>query len=485
MSQIALPESKGPGGHEIRPLVVDLDGTLVRSDLLIEVAFSEITSRPQSLLDIVAALLRGKAALKHQLAQSADFDPSTLPYDEEVLAFLRGALSEGRTLYLASASNERLVESVARHINIFTGWFASDETINLAGEAKMRRLVQAFGEHGFDYIGNDAADLPTWSKAARAIAIRASGRTKSRLAAIATDVEHIPSAHPNWRTWMKLIRVHQYAKNALVFVALFTAHKFAALPVLQALLAAVAFSLCASSSYILNDLVDLAADRTHPSKRNRPLASGVIPLMHGIVVMVLLLIAAIATATFVSLPFLGVLLGYLMLTTAYSFWLKRKMIVDVVTLAILYTIRVIGGAVAVDVVMSEWLLSFSMFIFMSLALMKRYVELAVRLDGNLSDPTNRNYKIDDLSIVAALAAAAGFNAVVVFTLYISSDTVRELYRRPQMLWLVCPILMYWIARGLMMAHRRLMDDDPIVFAIRDKVSLLAIILSGVLILAAI
>jgi 4-hydroxybenzoate polyprenyltransferase len=273
-------------------------------------------------------------------------------------------------------------------------------------------------------------------------------------------------------------------KNALVLVPLVTAHQFAAQPAAKAFLAAAAFSLCASGAYILNDLVDVAADRAHYSKRNRPLASGAVSPVHGAIAMVLLLAGAMAIATLVSPAFLGVLFGYLLLTTAYSFWLKRIMLADVVTLAMLYTIRVIGGAVAIDVVMSEWLLAFALFIFMSLALIKRYIELVGRLDGNLSSPANRGYEVGDHPVVAVLAAAAGFNAVVVFTLYISSEAVHELYARPQALWLVCPILMYWIARVLMLAHRRLIDDDPIIFALKDRVSWLAMIAIGAIMLLA-
>jgi 4-hydroxybenzoate polyprenyltransferase len=251
------------------------------------------------------------------------------------------------------------------------------------------------------------------------------------------------------------------------------------------MLAAIAFSLCASSVYILNDLVDLQADRTHPTKRQRPLANGTIPLLNGVLAIPVLLIASLLVAASVSLPFLGVLLGYFALTTAYSFVLKHKMLVDAVALAMLYTIRVVGGAVAIDVVVSEWLLAFSMSIFMSLALIKRYIELSIRLAANMPDPLDRNYKIGDLTIIAALAAAAGFNAVTVFALYISTYSVRELYSRPGLLWLACPVLMYWIGRSLMMAHRGLMDDDPIVFALKDRISFLTIAVIGVLVLAAI
>jgi 4-hydroxybenzoate polyprenyltransferase/phosphoserine phosphatase len=473
-----------PEGEQ-RPLVVDLDGTLVRSDLLIETAFSELGRRPHSLFDMVPALLRGKASLKHRLAQPVDFDPAALPYDDEVITCIRQASADGRPVYLASASNGRLVKAIADHLGIFTGWFASDETTNLAGHAKAQRLVDAFGERGFDYIGNDAADLPVWARAAKALAIRTPAGVARKLTHVADDVEHLSHARPTWRTWAKLIRVHQYAKNALVFLPLLTAHRFEWDAIVQATLAAVAFCLCASSVYLLNDLVDLQEDRRHRSKRYRPLASGAVPLMHGLFAVPALFVAAVLVASTVSLPFLGVLLGYFAITTAYSFVLKRKMLIDVLTLAALYSVRVFGGAVAIDVVVSQWLLAFCMSLFVSLALMKRYVELAARFDAKMPDPSNRDYRTGDLEVVSALAAAAGFNAVTVFALYISSDAVHQLYGRPEVLWLVCPVLIYWIGRALMLAHRRLMDDDPVLFALKDKASLFSMVAVVAIIICAI
>jgi 4-hydroxybenzoate polyprenyltransferase len=434
---------------------------------------------------MLSPLLHGKAALKHRLAQAVDFDPATLPYDDEVLTCIRQAWEDGRPVYLASTSNRRLVETVADHIGMFAGWFASDEDPNLAGHAKAERLVEAFGERGFDYIGNDAADLPVWARAAKAIAIRTPNGIARKLRNVSEDVEHLRHERPTWRTWAKLIRVHQYAKNALVFLPLLTSHRFEWDAAMQASLAFVAFCLCASSVYIINDLVDLQADRRHRSKCRRPLASGAVPLVHGLLAVPVLFVAALLVASLVSLPFLGVLLGYFAVTTAYSFVLKRKMLVDVMTLATLYSVRVLGGAVAIDVVVSKWLLGFCMALFVSLALMKRYVELAARSDAKLPDPSNRDYRTGDLEVVSALAAAAGFNAVTVFALYISSDAVHQLYRRPEVLWLICPVLIYWIGRALMLAHRREMDDDPVIFALKDRASLLTMMTAVAIIAVAI
>lgn len=450
-----------------RPLVVDLDEVLLRPHLLADAAFSEIVTRPQSLPGILTALLRGRQAFRQRIGRSTHFDPSRLQYDKDVTALLLRTLGEGRPVYLASGRYPRqLVDSVAQHLGIFSGWSALDESGKL--DVETARLQQSLQAAGFDYLGSDAEIPPSASRLTRPV----------------HDTESADLL-AGWRVWAKLLRVHQYAKNALVLVPLLTAHQFAMLPAAKALLAAIAFSLCASGGYILNDLVDIAADRAHASKRNRPLASGAISPTHGAIAMGLLLTASLAIATAVSWIFLGVLVIYLGLSAAYSFHLKRIMLADVVTLAMLYTIRVIGGAAAINVVMSEWLLAFSLFVFMSLALVKRFIELAALPEGSQATLANRGYQAGDQSIVAILAATAGFNAVVIFTLYISSDAVRALYARPQVLWLACPILLYWVARILMLAHRRVIDDDPVVFALKDRFSWFSLIAIGMIMLAAI
>jgi 4-hydroxybenzoate polyprenyltransferase/phosphoserine phosphatase len=466
------------------PLVVDLDGALIGSDLLVESAFAHLGRNLTGIGGLVAALFRGKAALKTHIAAATEIDAANLPYDKEVLTLIREAREDGRPVHLASASNERYVRAVAEHLSLFDGWFASDDKENLSSSVKARRLSEAFGEHGFDYVGNDAADLAVWSVARRRIAVHPSSRVRSRLFALDPEAIVLTRSGNRLRTWVKLLRVHQWAKNALVFVPLLAVHRFDLLAFCEAVAAFFAFSLAASGIYIVNDLVDLDADRRHPTKKHRPLATGKIQLLDAMVVAAILVATATLGAFAIAPLFGAVLLGYLAMTTAYTFVLKRKMMVDVVALATLYTLRVIGGAAVIAVPISEWLLAFSMFMFTALALIKRYTELAGQLDANLPDPTNRNYRKIDLDIVAALAAAAGFNAVTVFTLYLSSQTVRELYMRPQVLWLICPILMYWLGRALILAQRRLMDDDPILFAIKDRVSLAAAGAIGAILLIA-
>ncbi len=284
--------------------------------------------------------------------------------------------------------------------------------------------------------------------------------------------------------WAREFRVHQYVKNLLVLVPIVTARQFNYTAISFGLIGMLAFSLCASSVYVLNDIIDLEPDRQHPTKKNRPLASGAIKSWQAKLAIPILLAAGIACGTAVSLKFTLALLVYLILTTAYCFSLKKKLLVDVVVLAMLYTIRVVAGAFAIAVDISAWLLAFSMFIFLSLALMKRYSELALRVDQKLPNSSTRNYKVEDMAIIGCLAVASGFNAITIFALYISSPAVEHAYPRPEVLWLACPVLTYWIGRAMILAHRRMMNDDPVVFAIKDPVSRLAGVLIAAVVLLA-
>jgi 4-hydroxybenzoate polyprenyltransferase len=450
------------------PLVVDLDGSLIHTDLLYESFFASIKDGFNHHRKTFDALCRGKAPLKAYLAEAGTIDYALLPFNAEVVELIREAKGKGRPVYLATASNRRHAERISAHLGFFDGVFSSDDTINLARDEKARVLVDAFGERGFDYVGNSNADLPIWKHARTAYVVSNSASLKQKVEQSGTEIKPVDVPSPSLRTWIKALRVHQYAKNALIFVPMFTSHAYTLHHALNALLAFIAFSLCASSVYLLNDLVDLEADRQHPSKQRRPFACGAIPLAHGVIAIPVLLALAYLCAAFTSLLFTAVLTAYFALTLAYSLTLKRRLMVDVIVLAALYTTRVIAGAAALPVVPSEWLLAFSMFIFTCLALVKRYIELAMRIDQELPDPTTRNYRRVDLPIIGALAAASGFNAITIFALYVSSSAVSGLYRYPLLLWLLCPILMYWLSRMVVLAHRRVIDDDPIVFALSDR-----------------
>jgi 4-hydroxybenzoate polyprenyltransferase/phosphoserine phosphatase len=465
-------------------LVVDLDGTLVRTDLLFESYFASATQGLRHQFLTLRALFRGKAALKSYLAQANTVDHTVLPYEAGVLELIRAAKSDGRKVFLATASDIRHAEGVSRHLGLFDGFFSSDGSTNLSGKEKADRLVREFGERGFDYVADHHIDIPVWAHARNAYVVGNSKSLFKKASSQGGTGYHIARRGPSIRVWLKAIRIHQYAKNSLVFVPLITAHAYTVQSFTKAILAFVAFSLCASSVYLLNDLVDLNDDRKHPSKKRRPFARGAIPIVHGVIAIPFLMIMAFGCATIVSPLLTATLAAYFVLTLSYSFSLKRKLMVDVIVLAILYTIRVIAGAAALSIAPSEWLLAFSMFIFTCLALVKRYVELAMRIDRALPDPSNRNYRLMDLPTVGALAAASGFNAVTIFALYVSSPAVQSLYHRPQLLWLLCPILLYWIGRIVMLAHRRAIDDDPIVFAIRDRNSIIVgVAMAGILLLA--
>lgn len=464
------------------PLVVDLDGTLVRSDLFLESIFDAIARSGWM------ALLPGaysRAGLKSHFAGLSKIDYGKLRFNERVLALIVAAKDQGRKVYLATAANRVHAEEVVKHLPIlFDGIFASDDQVNLKGERKAQALLAAFGGKGFDYVGNSEDDFRVWPHARQAISTGLSKRQKARLDGCHDD--HLCLTSRNWEyaSLIRAMRPHQYAKNGLIFVPLLTSHEFTPAAFLSALLAFLAFCLCASGVYLLNDLLDLQADRGHPTKRLRPFAAGQLPLTLGLALVPLLTISAFAIASLLPLQFPLLLMIYLAGTALYSFSLKKMMIVDVVVLAILYTIRIFAGAAAINVVVSEWLFTFSLMIFAALALIKRHIELAARLDKGLADPSNRDYKLADLPIIAALAAAAGMNSITVLALYVSSPEVARLYSHPHVLWGLCPLFLYWTSRTLMLAHRRLMDDDPITFALRDRRSWIVGLISIALIFAA-
>ncbi|WP_413989774.1 UbiA family prenyltransferase [Labrys okinawensis] len=467
----------------LNPLVVDLDGTLIASDLLIESFFHCVGKSPTSLPSLLSSLLKGRAQLKQALASLVDIDVATLPYNQEVLGLIEDARRQGRQVFLATATNERFARAIADHLGVFDGVFASSTDHNLAGANKAVALTEAFGEGGFDYIGNHRSDLAIWRHAGNRYAIGLDAGTLKKLHELG-NVIVLKSAPANLKTWRRALRVHQYAKNILVFVPAFAAHAFNLEIILQSCAAFFAFCAAASAIYLLNDLVDLSDDRLHPSKRNRPLASGALSGHAALAAIPILGLCAVVACMFLPWIFALTLAGYIVLTTCYSFWLKRKKLGDVVGLALLYTIRLLAGAAATGIVLSEWILAFSLFAFTSLALIKRYTELLVRLDNNLPESSSRAYIKDDLFILAALAAACGTNAVTVFTLYITSDAVKAMYRHPNYLWILSPILLFLLARALMVAHRRDMHDDPVIWALRDRTSRIAMACSFLIVVLA-
>ncbi len=471
-----------------RILVVDLDGTLIRTDMLVESASQFLIQHPFQFFKPLLWLMRGKAVLKTELAHRVHLDVTALPYNADLLDWLRAEKLTGRRLVLATASHRVLAEQVAQHLNLFDEVLATQGDINLKSTAKAQALVDRFGEGGFDYVGNDWPDVQVWAKAHTAHVVDAASSLLSRTQAQGNVGQVFNSNMPSKLVAMlKAMRLHQWMKNLLVFVPLMAAHQFADVQRdVLALMAFVIFSLTASSVYLLNDLVDVQDDRQHARKRNRPFASGALSLITGWTAWPVLLLAALVLSTWLMPVLFSVSLGvYFVLTVAYSLQLKQLAVVDVLTLAGLYTLRLIAGAAAVGVAASFWLLLFSMFIFLSLALIKRYSELKSARDaGQAGALRGRGYEPDDLELVSSLGGSAGFISVLVLALYIQDGQAAQLYAMPQLIWLACPVMLFWISRAWLIAHRGRMHDDPIVFALKDKVSWgVGVFMVGVLALA--
>ncbi|MEO7326275.1 MAG: UbiA family prenyltransferase [Dokdonella sp.] len=465
------------------PLCVDLDGTLVHTDLLYESALSLLRCNPLYLLLLPLWLLRGKAHLKREIARRAVPDVTLLPYDARVLAWLREV--PARRCVLCSASDQILVDAVAAYIGIFEAAIGSDGQTNLEGARKASALVGHYGEHGFDYVGNAAADLAVWPHARQAIAVNASASVRTRLARM-RKVDGVIAPRTRWRrAAIRALRPHQWSKNLLVFVAVVAAHRIFEPAVLFATtLAFLAFCLCASGAYVLNDLLDLDADRRHPRKRQRPFAAGHLSIGAGLIAAPVLMLAAFAVASLLSPGFMLMLSIYAVTTLAYTLAVKRIAMLDVIALAGLYTVRIIAGAVAVPVELSSWLLAFSMFLFLSLAMVKRYAEVHRVASTKETRVAGRGYGVDDLSLIESFGTGSGYLSVLVLAFYINSTKSTELYRHHQLLWLLTPLLLYWISRAWMIARRGDMHDDPVVFALTDRISLVVLVLfAGVIILA--
>ena len=452
-------------------LCVDLDGTLVRSDLLLESLLLLIRRNPLYVLRIPFWLTRGRAALKAEVASRIVLDPALLPYNRPLLAWLKTEHEQGRELWLCTASDRKLAEAVAAHLGFFAGVLASDARTNFAGARKAAALVARFGRGAFDYCGNETRDLHVWREARGAVVI-AAPRLIERVRAQVAVLESFAAPSAGARSLLRALRPHQWAKNVLVFVPLLAAHRFADLRALVGgVLALGAFCLCASSVYVLNDLLDLEADRAHARKAKRPFAAGDLPISTGLALIPILLGGGMLIAAWLPAKFQLALGAYYLLTLAYSLKLKRILVIDAVALAGLYTLRIIGGAAAAGVALSFWLLLFSVFLFLSLAFVKRYAELDSLRRQQRLNAAGRRYHVEDLAVLQSFGTAAGYLSVLVLALYINSPDVAALYRHPKAIWMLCVLLLYWVSRVWMTAHRGGMHDDPVLYALRDKVSL--------------
>jgi 4-hydroxybenzoate polyprenyltransferase/phosphoserine phosphatase len=475
-------------------LCVDLDGTLVKSDTLHDSALAVARHRPIALLNIPRWLVQGKAALKRHLASTVQLDVTHLPYNRELLQYLQQQRAAGRSIYLATAADADTANRVAAHLGLFTCVLASDGQLNLAGKNKLAAFQARFG-NDFSYIGNALPDLPLLQHCREPMVanptpgLRAALR-KARILPVRTFNERVSPL----RSWLKAIRLHQWAKNTLIFLPLLLAHAWSPGLVAGTVVAFFSFGLCASATYIVNDLLDLDADRQHPRKRRRPFASGDLSALSGCVVVLLFLAVSLLLALLVPrviielspqlllhfphrfLAWLGI---YLVTTLAYSLRLKRAVLVDVIVLSGLYTIRIIAGSAATGIAVSTWLAGFSIFFFLSLAFVKRFAELENLRERGGVTAGGRGYHITDIEQLRSFGSASGYVSVAVLTLYISNLDAAQLYRHTNRLWLLVPVLLLWISRLWLHASRGQLNEDPVVYAITDRRSLLL----GVLVLA--
>lgn len=456
-----------------KPLCVDLDGTLVKSDTLVDSLLVLTRNHPRLLLQLPGTLLRGKAAFKAFVSSHIELDVAHLPYNRKLLHFLQQEHSRGRELYLATGADVRLADRVAQHLGIFAGVLGSDGTTNLTGPKKLAMLQSRFKPDGFGYIGNSTADLPLLSDASERMLANPSAALRSSIRKHGIAPSHVFEERANsLRSLIKALRPHQWAKNLLILLPPLLAHD-RSLPVLgKALLAFLCFCCTASATYLVNDLLDIDADRRSSRNRSRPFASGDLAPATGLIASAVLLIFGLALARNLPVDFLSWLVLYIVSALAYSLHLKRIALLDVLVLSGLYTLRLLAGGAATNTPISHWLAGFAIFLFFSLAIVKRFAELErIRLAGTQLK-NGRGYLMTDVEQMRAFGTASAFAAVVVFANYISSQDVIKLYNHPRYLWLIVPFMILWTSRVWLLASRGELNEDPVAFALTDLPSLL-------------
>ena len=454
-----------------KPLYVDLDGTLIKSDLLHESLLGLMKQNPLALFLIPLWLWNGRAHMKRAIAERVTIDVASLPYSESFLAYLKQESAAGRKLVLATASDAKYARQVADHLGLFHATLASDGKANLSGSTKAMAIQADADGQPFEYAGNSHKDVPIWDKSAGAVLVNSDRGVEKALNANTPVTARFADRKSRFSAYVAALRPHQWVKNALLVVPLLASHRVSDPDALfRVLVGILAFSLTASSVYVLNDLFDLGADRHHPRKRKRPFAAGDLPVSHGLVALPVLIALGLGVAATLSIAFLGVLLAYLAMTLAYSFRLKHYVLIDVLVLAALFTTRVVAGGVAINALASFWLLAFCVFLFTSLALVKRCSELVTMGKQRAEAAYGRDYRVSDSVPLMAMGIASGYLAVLVVAFYINSSAVTALYSRPEALWLLCPVLLYWVSRLWLKTNRGEMHDDPLVFAVKDRAS---------------
>lgn len=452
-------------------LAVDLDGTLLRSDMLFECFWATLAQDWRAPFTAARALRQGIPALKREMALSACPDVTRLPYNNEVIARIEDWRATGGRVVLVTASDQILADRIADHLGLFDEVFGTAPGHNLKAGQKAAFLTDRYGDGGFTYMGDSQADIAVWQRAGGAITVGARRAFRGKVEAINREATHLSPPEPLIWPILKAMRPHQWLKNVLIFVPMLASQSLAAVTLLQCLVAFLSFGLVASAGYVLNDLLDLDPDRAHARKCRRPLASGRLPVPVGTALFPALLVLGLATSGTLGWAFFGTIAFYFAMTMSYSLWLKRKVIVDICILAGLYTLRIVAGGVATGIGLSLWLLAFSMFFFFALAAVKRQAELVHLKDSGRQEAAGRGYRLEDLPIVTQMATASGMVSILVLALYINDPVTRDHYTSPTLLWGVCVLLLFWISRVIFVTHRGAMNDDPLVFAVSDRTSL--------------
>ena len=473
-AKLAGVEVQGPGTNpadlmvEVKgPLCVDLNGPLILGGLLGELTFQLFRERPAMIGLLLWWIVQGRTVLQEEVMARCKVKPTLLPYNQALIEWLGEQRQCGRPVVLIATSSLSMAEAVARHLGIFDEVVAIDPKAD--GETTYcEELQKRYGKY-FSYISGSMGDLPIWKAGSSAVLIHPSPRTEMAAKRVTTILQTFHQTRSGPKAFFKAIRIHQWVKNLLIFVPLISSHQFGHLSLLlKAIAAFVSFSLCASSIYIINDILDIDTDRQHREKRRRPFASGNLPQWLGAVATPVMLVLAFSLAAAVSVQFTLVLLLYLFLTTLYSFWLKKKLLIDVFTLASLYTLRIVAGSAAYAIPLSSWLLAFSVFFFLSLGFCKRAAEINNLSKDGKKEAVGRAYNLLDLPQINLFGVASGFISSLVLALYMNSDNMRVLYRNQEILWLSCPLMLYWLSRIWLLTSRGLMNEDPIVFAAKDR-----------------
>jgi 4-hydroxybenzoate polyprenyltransferase len=467
-------------------LYVDLDGTVIKTDLLFESILLLLKKNIFQTLLIPIWLLKGRANLKHQLSKRVHIPVELLPLNTEFHDYLKEEVERGRNIVLISASSQLPVRQVSDHLGLFIDAMGSDEDHNLKSKNKVTRILQLDPAGGFAYAGNSKADIAVWSEASEVILVNCKRSLAKNLQHGRESIQHFDAPQSTLKKFWQAIRPHQWLKNALIFLPLILSHQLNQPNLLlQACVAFLSFSCVASSVYLLNDMLDLNSDRQHQSKSRRPFASGELSLVYGYLGAPLLLILGFLIALWLPTEFVFVLLTYWLMTTLYSLLLKSLFLIDVLTLASLYTWRIIAGSAAISVVTTYYLLAFSFFLFLGLAMVKRYTEFLNLQNQGKSTIEGRGYGVENLQTLATIGGGSSLIAVAVFAFYINAPATTELYSSPLLLWAICPLLLYLLWRIWALARRAELDEDPVLFALTDRRSQLTAAFCGLIIWLAI